>query len=184
MKICVYCASTDELDPSFYELGEQFGKMLAQRGHSLIFGGYNHGIMSAVARGVASENGEILAVIPKIFDQPDFNYPGCTRIIVTETMHDRKATMEREGDAFAILPGGIGTFDEFFELYVLKSLGQCNKPMGILNFRGCYDALEVLLNQNTLDKLMTRKNREIAKFYTSPENLLYDLENATHINTP
>ena len=176
MKICVYCASADGLNPKYYEMGEAFGRMIAQRGHSLVYGGYNHGIMCAVARGTASAGGEVIAVVPRIFDKPEFAFEGCTRVIVTETMHERKATMEREGDAFAILPGGIGTFDEFFELYVLKSLGLCDKPMGVLNYMGCYDPLAALLDQNTAAGLMTAKNRRLVEFFTSPERLMDALE--------
>ncbi len=176
MKISVYCASGEGLHPEFYEVGEAFGKMMAKRGHSLVYGGYNKGIMCAVARGVASENGHIIAVVPKIFDKPGFTFEGCSEVIVTETMHERKAAMESACDAFAILPGGIGTFDEFFELYVLKSLGICTKPMGLLNVRGCYDMLEAMLDKNTLDGLMTSKKRELARFYTDGTSLLDALE--------
>lgn len=176
MRIAVYCASGEGLDPRYYELGEQFGRMLAERGHSLVYGGYNKGIMCAVARGVAAGHGEIIAVVPKLFDKPEFTFEGCTEVIVTETMHARKAKMEQLSDAFAILPGGIGTFDEFFELYVLKSLGECDKPMGLLNAMGCYDLLKAMLEKNTADGLMTAKNLALAKFYTSGEALLDALE--------
>ncbi len=177
MKVCVYCASAENLDPEFYEIGEAFGRLLASRGHTLVYGGYNKGIMHAVARGAAAEGGEIIAVVPKIFDRPGFTYEKCTKVIVTETMHSRKATMENEADAFAILPGGIGTFDELFELYVLKSLDICQKPMGLLNGRGCYDLLRAFLDKNTSDGLMTEKNRAMLHFYDDGESLLNALEN-------
>ncbi len=176
MKISVYCASSENLDPEYYAVGEAFGRLLAQRGHSLVYGGYNKGIMCAVARGVYAEHGEVTAVVPKIFDKPGFNFEGCTQVIVTETMHTRKQTMENLCDAFAILPGGIGTFDEFFELYVLKSLGLCNKPMALLNVRGCYDALKTMLERNTADGLMTQTNLSLVKFFERGEDLLNALE--------
>ncbi len=176
MKISVYCSSYENLNPEYYSVGEAFGRMLAKRGHSLVYGGYNKGIMCAVARGVAAENGEIIAVVPKIFDRPGFTYENCSRVIITETMHSRKETMENECDAFAILPGGIGTFDEFFEMYVLKTLDLCSKPMGILNVLGCYDLLEALLDKNVADGLLSQKNREVVKFYKTGEELLNALE--------
>lgn len=185
MKISVYCASSEGLDSQYYVLGEQFGRMLAQRGHSLVYGGYNKGIMCAVARGVVAAHGEIIAVVPKLFDRPEFTFEGCTQVIVTETMHARKAKMEEIGDAFAILPGGIGTFDEFFELYVLKSLGECDKPMGLLNALGCYDVLRAMLDKNTSDGLMSAQNRALANFYDTGEALLDALEreyNASCVN--
>lgn len=176
MKICVYCASSENLVPEFYKAGEDFGRLLAKRGHTLVYGGYNKGIMNAVAHGTAEEGGNIIAVIPKIFDRPGFTFEKCTRIIVTDTMHSRKAAMENEADAFAVLPGGIGTFDELFELYVLKSLDICNKPMGMLNVRGCYDLLRAFLDKNTSDGLMTPQNRALLNFYDDGEKLLSDLE--------
>lgn len=176
MKISVYCSSSETLNPEYYVIGENFGRLIAKRGHSLVYGGYNKGIMCAVARGVAAEKGEIIAVVPKIFDRPGFTYENCSRVIVTETMHNRKETMENECDAFAILPGGIGTFDEFFEMYVLKSLGLCPKPMGILNVLGCYDLLEAMLDKNEADGMLTHKNREMVKFYKTGEELINALE--------
>ena len=175
MKICVYCSSSESLNPEFYKIGKDFGYMLASQGHDLVYGGYNKGIMCAVAQGAAEANGKIIAVVPKIFDRPGFTFEGCTQVIITESMHERKATMENISDAFAILPGGIGTFDEFFELYVLKSLGLCSKPMGILNALGCYDLLKAMLDKNTDDGLLTAKNRTLAKFYDSGSDLLNDL---------
>ena len=181
MKVCVYCASSENLAPEYYEAGESFGRLLAKRGHTLVYGGYNKGIMHAVARGAASEGGEIIAVVPKIFDRPGFTYEKCTKVIVTETMHARKATMENEADAFAVLPGGIGTFDELFELFVLKSLDLCCKPMGLLNVQGCYDLLLAFLDKNTADGLMTEKNRAMLQLYDKGEALLDALEKQSNL---
>lgn len=176
MKICVYCASSQTLDPQYYALGERFGRLLVERGHSLVYGGYSRGLMAAVARGVASRGGEITAVVPRIFDRPGFTFAGCNRVIFTESMHARKAAMEAEGDAFAILPGGIGTFDEAFELYVLKSLNLCKKPMGFLNAFGCYDLLKAFLEQSCRQGLMTEANLKLGVFYETAESLLEALE--------
>ena len=179
MKIAVYCSSSADSKPSWYAIGEDFGRMLARRGHGLVYGGYNQGIMAAVARGVAQEGGEIIAVVPKIFDRPGFTFDQCTRVIHTEDMSERKAVMEAQSDAFAILPGGIGTFDEFFEAYVLKSLGLLDKPIALLNVEGCYDLLAAFLDANTSDKLLTEENRRLVDFYTDGASLLDALE-STH----
>ena len=145
MQIGVYCSSAQGLAPAYYEAGEAFGRMLARRGHGLVYGGYDQGIMGAVARGVAAEGGRVTAVVPAIFEKPGYGQQGCHRVIHTETMHARKAAMEQEADALAVLPGGIGTYDEFFEAYVLKSLGQLDKPLAVYNWNGCCDALAALL---------------------------------------
>ena len=141
MRICVYCSSSDGLDSKYYEEGRAFGRELAKRGHSLVYGGYCKGIMAAVAEGVHENGGEITAVVPKVFDREGFTYEGCTRVIKTPDMNSRKKTMEAEAEAIAVLPGGIGTMDEFFEALVLKTIGELDKPMGVLNTGGCYDLL-------------------------------------------
>ena len=179
MKICVYCSSKENLSPIHYEIGHKFGHEMAQRGHSLVYGGYNKGIMQAVAGGVAEQNGEIIAVIPKIFDKPTFTFRQCSKVIVTATMHERKATMEREADAFAILPGGIGTMDEFFELFVLNALGELSKPMAILDVDGCYRLLEQFLNQNAKDGFLSEDQRNLVKFYKEIPDILEALEKSS-----
>jgi len=176
MKVCVYCSSREDLNPEYYTIGEAFGRMLAKRGHALVYGGYNKGIMAAVARGVLAEGGEITAVVPEIFNKPGFTLEGCSRVIYTPTMHTRKETMENESDAFAILPGGIGTFDEFFEIYVLKSLKQTTKPIALLNALGCYDLLEAFLDKNAEDHFLTAANRALISFYKDGTALLDALE--------
>lgn len=176
MKICVYCSSVEGLDSKWYELGRSFGRWLGSSGHMLVYGGYNKGIMGEVARGTSESGGEIIAVVPKIFDRPGFTYEGCSKVIMTESMHARKAAMETEADAFVILPGGIGTFDEFFELYVLKSLGQIEKPMVIFNAFGCYDLLEQMLDKNASDGFLLAKNRAIACFCTNMSDVINALK--------
>lgn len=176
MNICVYCSSSTSLDPVYFRAGRAFGESLAKRGHTLVYGGYNQGVMGAVAEGAKAAGGEIIAVVPAIFDRPGFTYPGCTRVIKTADMSERKATMERIGDGFAVLPGGIGTFDEFFEAYVLRTLGQLDKPMGILNVNGCYDLLAAFLDRNMQEGFLSAANREGIRFFTDGEALLNALE--------
>lgn len=178
MKICVYCSSAQGLAPALYEKAEQFGRSLARRGHTLVYGGFNQGIMGAVARGAYAEGGEIVAVVPRIFDREDFTYEGCGRVVRTETMGERKAAMEAEGDALAVLPGGIGTFDEFFEALVLKTLGLLDKPIGVWNLDGCCDALQALLDASAADGFLSQSNRSAVQFYTEGEAMLDAFEAA------
>jgi hypothetical protein len=172
MKICVYCSAAQGLQPSLYEKAEEFGRNLARRGHALVYGGFNEGIMGAVARGAAAEGGEIIAVVPEIFDRPEFTYSGCTRVVHTVTMRERKAAMETEADALAVLPGGIGTFDEFFEALVLKTLGQLDKPIGVYDMDGKCSALRALLDASVADGMLSEKNRAAAVFYEDGEAML------------
>lgn len=147
MKICVYGASGTELDPRYFDAARELGVLLARGGHTLIFGGGQGGLMGACAKGACDEGGEIIGVAPRFFDEPGILFDGCSRFVYTETMRERKQFMEAEAEAFIALPGGIGTFEEFFETLTLKQLGQHGKPMALVNTLGYYDALMAVLRQ-------------------------------------
>lgn len=178
MKICVYCSSAQGLAPEFYAAGEAFGRALARRGHALVYGGYNAGVMGAVARGAAAGGAEIVAVVPAIFDRPEFTLPGCARVVHTGTLAERKAAMRAEANAFAVLPGGVGTYDEFFETLTLRTLGQLEKPLAVYDVRGCYAPLAALLAQSEQEGFAREAVRAAAPFFTSGEALLDALEAA------
>lgn len=143
MRICVYGASSKTLDPVYVETVEQLGREMARRGHSLVFGAGRHGLMGAVARGVKEGGGKILGVVPKFFGQQDIEilYPFCDELIEPDTMRQRKQIMEENADAFVVVPGGIGTFEEFFEILTAKQLCLHNKPIAIFNVDHYYDDL-------------------------------------------
>ena len=151
MNICIYGASSRKLAKEYYDAAEALGALMAQQGHTLVFGGGQEGIMGAVARGAHAHGGAIIGVAPRFFDEPGILFAECTEFIYTETMRERKAIMEERSDAFIVLPGGIGTYEEFFEMLTLKQLGRHNKPMVMLNTRGYYDPMSAML-QNTVDE--------------------------------
>ena len=146
MDICIFGASSERLDACYFEAAEELGRLMASGGHRLIFGGGNDGLMGACARGAAEGGGQIVGVAPRFFDEPGILYPDCTEFIFTETMAQRKSRMEELAEAFIALPGGIGTFEEFFEVLTLKQLGRHAKPMALLNTAGYYDALGSMLD--------------------------------------
>lgn len=145
MRICVYGASSNAIDPAYLQAGENLGRVMAQRGHGLVFGGGANGMMGASARGVAEVGGEIIGIAPSFFNVDGVLYEKCTQMIYTETMRQRKQLMEEHADAFVMTPGGIGTFEEFFEILTLKQLGRHNKPIAVLNTNGYYDAMACML---------------------------------------
>ena len=151
MNICIYGASSNKLAQEYFDAAEALGALMARGGHTLVFGGGQGGLMGAVARGAHAHGGDIIGVAPRFFDEPGILYPNCTRFIYTETMRERKAIMEEQSDAFIVLPGGIGTYEEFFEMLTLKQLGRHGKPMAMLNTRGYYDPMAAML-QNTVDE--------------------------------
>ena len=151
MNICIYGASSNKLAQEYYDAAEALGALMAQQGHTLVFGGGHGGIMGAVARGAHAHGGAIIGVAPRFFDRPGILFEECTEFIYTETMRERKAIMEERSDAFLVLPGGIGTYEEFFEMLTLKQLGRHSKPMAMLNTRGYYDPMAAMM-QNTVDE--------------------------------
>lgn len=172
MKICIYGASSSKLADIYYEEAEQLGRLMAEGGHTLVFGGGQSGLMGAAARGIHAGGGQIIGVAPRFFDEPGILYPHCTRFIYTETMRERKAIMEDESDAFIVLPGGIGTYEEFFEMLTLKQLGRHSKPMAMLNTRGYYDPMNTML-QNTVDEgFMSANCMELFKVCSTPAEVL------------
>ena len=147
MRICVYGAASSTIDKEYIAKVEQMGKEIAARGHSLVFGGGGNGLMGAAARGVRAAGGHILGVIPQFFadEQVEEVYEFCDELIEPETMRERKQIMEDNADAFIIVPGGIGTFEEFFEILTLKQLCRHNKPIAIYNLCGYYNEMMLVL---------------------------------------
>ncbi len=156
MRICIYGAASQTIDSKFVEDVENLGESLAKAGHSLIFGGGGTGLMGAAARGFTRGNGKVLGIIPHFFDDIEPTYENCTELIKTRTMAQRKNIMEDNSDAFLIVPGGIGTFDEFYQCLTLKQLDQLNKPIILYNAFGYYDAMHSYIqycaDQNFISK--------------------------------
>ena len=139
--ICVYGAARDDIAPVFMEETEKLGRLIGTHGHKLIYGAGATGLMGAVARGMTEVNGHIIGVTPHFMHKFEPVYE-CTWTIETKTMAKRKNVMESNADAFIVVPGGIGTFDEFFQILTLKELGQLkSKPIVLLNIDGYYSGL-------------------------------------------
>lgn len=180
MRICVYGAASPAIDKKYILKVEELGREMARRGHSLVFGGGGNGLMGAVARGVKEKNGYILGVIPKFFRKDSIeeicNY--CDELIEPDTMRERKQIMEDNADAFIMVPGGIGTYEEFFEILTSKQLCQHNKPIAVYNIDGFYDemdgAIRSAIKKNFIKErcldlyLMTENVDEIFNHLTAP----------------
>ncbi len=178
MKICVYGASGNDLDRAYFDAARELGRLLARQGHALVFGGGARGLMGACAEGAAGAGAEILGIAPRFFDEPGLLFPGCTRFVWTDTLSERKAAMEDAAEAFVVLPGGIGTLEEFFETLTLKQLGQHGKPIALLNTLGYFDALRVLLEQAAEGGFMSRRCLALCAFCTAPGDALDHVEAA------
>ncbi|MBQ9858976.1 MAG: TIGR00730 family Rossman fold protein [Oscillospiraceae bacterium] len=176
MRICVYGASSNDIDAKYISAGEEFGRAMAKAGHGMVFGGGANGMMGAAARGMSDCSGEIIGVVPRFFDADGMLYNKCTEMIYTDTMRERKQIMEDRADAFVMLPGGIGTFDEFFEILTLKQLGRHAKPVGILNVSGYYDDILNMLKKAVSEKFMTQSTIDFITIAEDANTLISILE--------
>lgn len=146
MNICVFGSASRTLEEIYYTETEKLGKKLGEAGHTLIFGAGQYGMMGAAARGFLSAGADCIGVVPYFFLGKGLIQDGCKELVHHETMRERKKYMEDNSDAFIVAPGGIGTFDEFFEILTLKNLGQMDKPIIFLNTNGYYDPLFAFLD--------------------------------------
>ena len=142
MRICVYGASSVKTDTKYIKAVENLCETFAKNGHNLVYGAGANGLMGAAARGFSKGRGHIIGVAPLFFNADGMLYDKCDELIRTDTMRERKEIMEDHADAFVIVPGGVGTFDEFFEILTLKQLARHSKPMIIYNIFGYYDKLQ------------------------------------------
>ena len=179
MKIAVYGAASSLIDKSYVEAGEELGRKLVERGHMLVFGGGANGMMGATARGVHEKGGVIIGVVPDFFREAssEISFKNCNEFVYTDTMRERKLVMEKVSDAFIIVPGGIGTFDEFFEILTLKQLGRHNKAIVIYNINGFYDEFAQALYKFVQEKFITEDCADLCKIYTNPDEILDYIEN-------
>lgn len=181
MNICVFGASSSTIDKTFIDRVEQLGRDIADRGHGLIYGAGASGLMGAVARGAYEKNGNIVGVVPDFFEEEDMGVDGriflkCTELIKTDSMRERKRIMEDRADAFIIVPGGIGTFEEFFEVFTLKQLERHNKAIAILNINGYYDAMLNMLDVAVEHKFLREACRLLYKVFTDENEMLDYIE--------
>ena len=147
MVICVYGSASINIDEEYMDKTVVLGEKLASRGHSLVFGAGGAGLMGAIAQGVSHGGAHVKGVIPTFFTEMNAEIVAlhCDEVVYTNTMRERKQEMENSADAFIVVPGGIGTFEEFFEILTLKQLLQHNKPIAIYNINGYYNELQHMM---------------------------------------
>jgi len=143
--ICVYCGARAGDDTAFADTAQQVGRWIGQHGGQLVYGGGRNGLMGLVADATLAAGGSVVGIIPKALVEKESAHPSCTELHIVDTMHERKRMMAERADAFITLPGGIGTFEEFFEIWTWRQLGYHNKPVGLLNLQGYYDGLLTFL---------------------------------------
>jgi hypothetical protein len=159
--IAVFCASANGTNPVYRKAAEQLGRTLAEKNIGLIYGGATVGLMSAVAESCLTAGGRVVGVIPEVLVDLEVAHHGITELHITDTMHTRKALMGEKADAFLILPGGFGTFEEMFEVLAWQTLKLHQKPILLLNINGFYNPLLSFLDHCVSEGMLKPKNREI-----------------------
>ena len=173
--ICVYCGARAGDDSAFAEAAREVGHWIGHHGGQLVYGGGRNGLMGIVADGTLEAGGRVVGIIPKALVENEWAHQDCTELHVVDTMHERKRMMAERADAFVALPGGIGTFEEFFEVWTWRQLGYHNKPVGLLNLNGYYDGLLMFLKSVVTHQFMGEWQMELISVDNQPPRLLTQL---------
>ncbi len=183
-KVCVYCASSTPLNAAMVDAAERLGRLLAERGAGLVYGGGAVGLMGTVADAVLGAGGHVTGIIPTNLFPVEVAHRGLDRLVEVGSMHERKAEMMACSDAFIALPGGFGTLEEFAEVLTWAQLGIHTKPMGLLNTDGFFDLLIEFFDRAVDDGILKTKNRELFAVADEPAELLDELERRAAQPTP
>ncbi len=160
--VCVFCGASNNVDKKFLDIGAEFGKLLASRDITLVYGGGDCGVMGAVANSTMKHGGYAIGVFPRSLRNIENEHQSLTEITIVDTMHERKQNMFERSDAFIVFPGGFGTMDEMFEIITWKQLMLHDKPIVIFNYQGYWDPL-IALMKNIIESRFAKA--EVATYY-------------------
>lgn len=170
--LCVYCGSSDRGSPTHHDAALRLGGLMAKAGIRLVYGGGRIGMMGRIADAVMERGGEVIGIIPQFLEQVEVGHSGVTQLIVTDNMHDRKQKMAEMSDAFLIMPGGLGTLEETFEILTWKQLGLHQKPVIIADIEGYWHHLTELIDHMIAENYAKAENRALFQVIDSIDELL------------
>lgn len=171
-RICVFCGSSVGTKPAYAEAAKQLGRLLAAKRIALVYGGCSVGLMGVIADAVLEAGGHVTGIIPIALQDREIAHAGLTELHVVDSMHTRKAMMAELSDAFIAMPGGVGTFEEFFEAVTWTQLGLHRKPCGLLNVAGFYTSLEQFIDQAVTERFIKPVHRTTIVVDDDPDRLL------------
>ena len=177
--ICVFCGSSGKVDDAYRQAATQLGTLVGEKGFDLVYGGGHVGLMGLVADAALASGSSVLGVIPKFLQEYEVGHDGLDELIVTDNMHDRKRLMYERSDAFVILPGGLGTLDETFEVLTWTQLGLSAKPVVAANINGFWNPLLALLDHLVSSGFARDENRSILQIADTMEDLFQMIETAS-----
>jgi uncharacterized protein (TIGR00730 family) len=176
--VCVYCGSRSGVSPAYVQVAREVGQWIGHHQGQLVYGGGNNGLMGLVAQATADAGGRVVGIIPKALQTTENTRTTCTELHVVNTMHERKHMMAERADVFLALPGGIGTFEEFFEVWTWRQLGYHNKPIGLLNTEGYYDGLLQFTSNSAAQGFLSEWQMDLIRVGTEAPPLLRELVQA------
>jgi len=177
--VCIFCGSSVGARPIYAEAARRVGRALAERGLGMVYGGGSTGLMGTTADACLAAGGRVVGVIPEPLTLKEITHHGLTELHVVSGMHERKALMAVRSSAFLTLPGGVGTFEEFFEILTWSVLGLHSKPIGILNVDGYYDPLLELLRHAVSERFFRPSHLEMMIVSDDPEAIIDQLTTRT-----
>ena len=176
--LCVYCGSRPGANPAYAQVARSVGEWIGRHGGQLVYGGGHNGLMGLLADATLAAGGQVVGIIPKALVEREWAHKGCSELHVVDTMHERKRMMAERADAFLALPGGIGTFEEFFEVWTWRQLGYHDKPLGLLNVDGYYDGLLGFMQTGVDQQFMGPWQMELIRVGSDWQQLLPELVQA------
>jgi len=176
--VCVYCGSRSGALPAYAEVARQVGQWIGQHNGQLVYGGGKNGLMGLVAQATADAGGRVVGIIPTALQTIENTRTACDELHVVDTMHERKHMMAERADVFLALPGGIGTFEELFEVWTWRQLGYHDKPIGLLNTEGYYDGLLSFTQSSVTAGFLSDWQMALIRSGTEPTALLRELVEA------
>jgi uncharacterized protein (TIGR00730 family) len=182
--LCVYCGSRTGEPSGYAGVAADVGRWIGEHGGQLVYGGGNNGLMGVVADATLAAGGRVVGVIPHALVEKEWAKLDCTELHVVDNMHDRKRMMAERADAFLALPGGIGTFEELFEVWTWRQLGYHDKPIGLLNVDGYYDPLLAFLDSSVRHKFMSDWQMDLIRVGQDAPALLHALVAAAAVASP
>jgi len=178
--ICVYCASSTQVKPVYFEATARLSRIFALANLSVVYGGGSKGLMGQLADSTLEAGGKITGVIPRFMCDVEWNHTGLTELILVDTMHERKEKMAVMADAIVALPGGCGTLEELLEVITWKRLGIFTKPIVIVNVEGYFDDLVSMLNRAVDEHFMRIEHHKMWEVVQTPEEVLDAIQNSVN----
>jgi uncharacterized protein (TIGR00730 family) len=175
-RLAIFCGSNSGARPDYVEATRSLGRLLAERGIGIVYGGSSVGLMAVLADTMLDELGDVIGVIPRMLVEREVANKALTDLRIVESMHQRKALMAELADGFIALPGGIGTLEEFFEIWTWAQLGMHDKPCGLLNVAGYFDPLLEFLDRAVAEKFVREVHRKMVIVESDPVALLSRFE--------